>query len=393
MIMNVKLLFLSCRNIFNKKIRSALCIVSVMIGVFSVMFLSFFGDSGSAAINSELKKSGIGGLLIYNPNNSIISEEILKKVTASNAVEEAAPVTMAFTTVKGYENEKCISWAVDEYAKELISIEPVQGRYFNSADFRTFSSVCIIDEALEKSIYQGKSGIGKTLQILVGKQYYEFEIIGIVKTGGGILQNFISYMPNMIFFPQYTYSRISGVTGYTQIAVNLAESADAEKAKYEILRRIENAESHNNTMLKIENLSKQKDNLNKIADITAVILSSVGMISVLVAGIGIMTTMLMSAEERKREIGIKKAIGAGRGDIILEFLGESVILMLIGFILGSIAAAASMLFVSYNFHIPIKISIGKISLYLVLTVLLGILFGGYPAYKAALLNPSEALTK
>ncbi len=364
-----------------------------MIGVFSVMFLSFFGDSGSAAINSELKKSGIGGLLIYNPNNSIISEEILKKVTASNAVEEAAPVTMAFTTVKGYENEKCISWAVDEYAKELISIEPVQGRYFNSADFRTFSSVCIIDEALEKSIYQGKSGIGKTLQILVGKQYYEFEIIGIVKTGGGILQNFISYMPNMIFFPQYTYSRISGVTGYTQIAVNLAESADAEKAKYEILRRIENAESHNNTMLKIENLSKQKDNLNKIADITAVILSSVGMISVLVAGIGIMTTMLMSAEERKREIGIKKAIGAGRGDIILEFLGESVILMLIGFILGSIAAAASMLFVSYNFHIPIKISIGKISLYLVLTVLLGILFGGYPAYKAELLNPSEALTK
>lgn len=364
-----------------------------MIGVFSVMFLSFFGDSGAAAIDRELKKSGIGGLLIYNPNNSIISQDIMKKVTASNAVEDAAPVTMAFTSVKGYENEKCISWAVDERAKELISIEPVQGRYFDSADFKTFSCVCMIDEALEKSIFKGNSGIGKTLQIFVGIRYYEFEIVGIVKTGGGILQNFISYMPNMIFFPQYTYSRISGVTGYTQIAIDLADNTDAENAKFEILRRIEDCLIQNNTTLKIENLAKQKDNLNKIADITTTILSLVGMISVLVAGIGIMTTMLMSAEERKREIGIKKAIGAGRGDIILEFLGESVILMLIGFILGSISAAVLMLIVSVRFYIPIEISVGKIGLYLVITVLLGILFGGYPAYKAALMNPSEALTK
>ena len=90
---------------------------------------------------------------------------------------------------------------------------------------------------------------------------------------------------------------------------------------------------------------------------TTLILSSVGMISVLVAGIGIMTTMLMSAEERKREIGIKKAIGAGRGDIIAEFLSESVILMLIGFILGLILAVISTWIVSLHFNITPEISL------------------------------------
>jgi len=358
-----------------------------MIGVFSVMFLSFFGDSGAAAIDNELKKSGIGGLLIYNTNNSIISQQELNTITASNAVLETAPVTMAFTSVKDFEEEKCISWAIDESAKELISIEAVQGRYFNASDFRTFSCVCMIDEALEKTLFVNKSAVGETLQILVGSKYYEFKVVGVVKTGGGILQNFTSYMPCMIFFPQYTYSRISGIMGYTQIAVDLNPEMKAEKAKAEIYRRI------NISTIKIENLAKQKDSFNKIANITKTVLSCVGMISMLVAGIGIMTTMLMSAEERKREIGIKKAIGAGRGDIVAEFLSESVILMIFGFIFGLVFATALTLIVSARFNIIPQISIQKIGLYFIITIILGIIFGGYPAYKAASMNPSDALTK
>jgi len=386
--MSAKLVYLSLKNICNKKIRSALCILSVMIGVFSVMFLSFLGDSGTAAINGELKKSGIGGLLIYNSDNRIITENTAKKIADLGAVEECAPVTMGFTSVKGYESDKCISWAIDERAQELISIEAVKGRYFNNAEFRTYQCVCMIDEALENSIFQGESGVGKTLPIFVGTSYCEFEVVGIVKTGGGILQNFTSYMPCMIFFPQFTYSRITGITGYTQIAVDLVKDADAEGAKSEIIRRLSGQPT-----LKIENLAKQIDNLNRIAGITNIILSSVGMISVLVSGIGIMTTMLMSAEERKREIGIKKAIGAGRGDIVAEFLSESVILMLIGFIFGLINATVLTLIVSAHFKIIPQISLQKIGLLFTITVALGILFGGYPAYKAASMNPSDALTK
>lgn len=386
--MRVKLIYLSCRNIFNKKARSVLCIVSVMIGVFSVMFLSFFGDSGAAAIDGELKKSGIGGLLIYNENNDIIPEHVARTAANSEAVQETAPVTMAFSAVKGFEKVKCISWAIDERARELISVEAVQGRYFNNAEFKTYSCVCMIDEALEKTVFKNQSAVGETLNILIGAKYYEFEVVGIVKTGGGILQNFTSYIPSMIFFPQYTFSRISGITGYTQIAVGLNAETDAENAKFEISRRL------NDIMpLKIENLAKQKENLNKIAGITTTILSSVGMISVFVAGIGIMTTMLMSAEERKREIGIKKAIGAGRGDIVAEFLGESVILMLIGFILGLVIAIPATIILAEHFKISPEISIDKIGFFFMVTILLGIVFGGYPAYKAASMNPSDALTK
>lgn len=234
--MRVKLIYLSCRNIFNKKIRSILCIVSVMIGVFSVMFLSFFGDSGAAAIDGELKKSGIGGLLIYNPDNDLIPKDTVETIETSASVEKTAPLSMAFTIVKGLEREKCISWAIDEHAKDLISIEPVQGRYFNAADFKTFSCVCMIDEMLEKTLFKGESALGKTLQILVGSRYCEFKVVGIVKTGGGILQNFISYVPSMIYFPQYTYTRISGVTGFTQIAVDIAKNTDSENAKFEIMQ-------------------------------------------------------------------------------------------------------------------------------------------------------------
>ena len=233
--------------------------------------------------------------------------------------------------------------------------------------------------------------IGKKIQISCNGTLEEFEVIGIIKTGSGLLQNFMgNYIPTFIYVPYTTFQRSLGRESFDQIVVKVKEGSDLEEAGKQIVASLEQYNSVQNAFA-ANNLAKQRDDLSNMLEIITLILTAVGAISLLVASLSIMTVMLVSVNERTREIGIKKAIGASRSSIMVEFLFEAVLISLIGcltgLLLGYAISASGATLMEITFPLNSKTILPSV----VFSLVTGIVFGVYPAYKASKLAPVDAL--
>ncbi|MCL2755314.1 MAG: FtsX-like permease family protein, partial [Oscillospiraceae bacterium] len=248
--------------------------------------------------------------------------------------------------------------------------------------------------------YGRSNVVGKTAQILLGGAYHEFEIVGVAKSGISSLQSALSgIIPNFVYVPISTMQMLTGKTGYDKIAVLIneaqADSADGQKGDMQVIKSISNTIAQNkgsNSGLIVSNLLQQKKGLENILSTITIVLSLIAGISLLVSGLTVMTTMLVSVNERKREIGIKKSIGAKDMDIAREFLLESVAISgmgsAIGAALGLAVTAAGCVVLGISFTLDLT----PVLMAAAFAVGLGGLFGVYPAVKAAKLEPIEALT-
>lgn len=386
--MIIKSFYFAVKNITAKPMRMFLCTISVGIGVFAVLFLALFGDVGQKAVNNELVKSGLGGILIRNENNTFLDGEIAVSSFMTAGVKNVAPIIMGKSEALEVSGSDCVSWAIDQNAQDIISLEAVSGRFFSADEMSGFSAVCMVDEVMEDILFGSGSAVGQKVEFLMGERYVYLEIVGVIKTGGGIFQNFTSFLPKMVFFPIDTYMQVTGISAYTQIALSLDEGFDGDRVQRELASKFAPVAD-----VSIENLAKQKDNLNNIVKIVAMVLTGVGAIAVLVSGIGIMTTMLMSVEERTREIGIKVAVGAQKRHIIYEIFSESLIIMTIGYVAGSLPAVFGAQYLKNLFFPDAAVNISSAVYMLAITLACGIIFSIYPAYKAASLTPCTAINR
>lgn len=229
------------------------------------------------------------------------------------------------------------------------------------------------------------------MSIVCAGKTEEFEVIGIVKTGSGLLQNLIGdYVPTFVYVPYTTVQNLLEKSSFDQVAVKIAEGEDVDRVGEKITISLSRSAGTEEAYVS-NNLVKQKDGLTNILQIITLVLSAVGAVSLLVASLSIMTVMLVSVSERTREIGIKKSIGASKRMILLEFLFEAVLITLIGCMLGILVgymisyAGVSYFGMTLNFRTDIML------LAVVFSVMTGVIFGVYPAVKAANLKPVDAL--
>ena len=199
-----------------------------------------------------------------------------------------------------------------------------------------------------------------------------------------------SYIPNFVYIPYSTMQNNMGSSNFSQIAVRIKDNYDNEAAGKNIIKTMER-NANISGAYSFMNMAQQKENIDNIINIFSIVLTAVGVISLFVAGLSIMNVMLVAVSERTREIGIKKALGASRKIIVMEFLAESVILTLIGaafgIILGIIISWAGVLSLGLIFVMRVGIIIEIV----VFSLIVGVIFGIYPALKASKLKPVEAL--
>ena len=386
----------SFRSLFLRKGRTILTILGVSIGVLSVVVISCIGQCGTGAVTDELESLGLSGITIsvaqeekaYAP----LGQDELNTVLECEEVIEATPVLMQTTDVstKRYDASAFV-WGIDTTAENIISIQVIYGRMFQPADIQKRENVCLVDESFAEKAYGRKNIIGKTISIQGGTSIGEYEVIGIVKTGTGLLQNFIGeYMPTFVYVPYTTFQDALGRTGFDQIAVELSDTNNVKESGDAIISS--KKEKIGLTEAYISNdLAKQRASLTSMMDIVTLILTAVGGISLIVASLSIMTIMLVSVSERTREIGIKKAVGASRKLILTEFLLEAAFISAVGCVAG-LTIGYSISYLGANFfgmHLRLDWNfIGGISLF---SLVCGMLFGIYPAIKASRLNPVDAL--
>ncbi|MGN0173737.1 MAG: ABC transporter permease [Acutalibacteraceae bacterium] len=384
-------LILSFRNIFRKGLRTSLTILGIAVGVASVMLINTISDIGIKTVNSELDSLGLNGISVSS-DKSIITTDDLSIIKEQKGVKDAMPILTTQSTVT--QNDISLDvmlWGVDSGVKQVISIDMLYGKSFSEYDINSKANVCLLDESAAQSIFKRQNAVGKSINIKLGDTYEKFEIIGITKAGSGMLQSIMgNFIPNFCYIPYSTFQQSIGTNELYQVAVKLDNESQAAAVSSKIKNAIDNEKGIKGS-IKTGDLAAQRYTLSGLLDTVTIIFSVVGIISLLVAGLGIMTVMLVSVNERTREIGIKKAIGAGVGNIMSEFLFEALTICVFGSIIGSIIGFAIIKIGGAIIGISISIMPLTIIVSFLSAVIIGVLFGLYPAYKAAKMRPVDAL--
>ena len=382
-------------NLLRKGMRTVLTVSGIAIGVASVVIIGAISRAGTAAINGELDSLGLSGVSVSSSQNGTgLYIEDLDVLKAIDGVEEVTPLVPQSTlaTSRG-QSAQTLVWGVDAGANTVISIETKYGRAIQSEDVNSAANICMVDENLANALYSRDNIVGKTVSLMVGEVFEDYEIVGVIKQGSGILSSLMGeYIPSFVYVPYTTMQNITGQKELSQIAVKFVQGTDVEAASATIGARMERAKGVTEAV-KIDNLSKQRDRLGNMLDIVKLVMSAIGAITLLVAGLGIMTVMLVSVNERTREIGIKKAIGASFKVILTEFLLEALTISIVGSIIGTTFAVAVCLIAGSALGVAIEFSVGSILFSVGVAVATGVIFGVYPAVKASRLKPVDALRR
>ncbi|MEG0615531.1 MAG: ABC transporter permease [Oscillospiraceae bacterium] len=382
------------RGLFRNKLRSFLTIGGISIGVLSVVVISSIGSVGKVAVDKEMTNMGMDSLVVSadKSNNLGLCMEDLVGLKSENYIENAMPLMNFYSESKVLENtESCMVWGVNEDANDVIELVPIYGRLINKGDLASGANVCIIDEQIALKNYKRANIVGKKIAVNINGRFEDFVVVGVVKNGVNLLQNMLGeFIPSFVYLPYTTLQAESSQYYFNQIAVKIKDGTNSDGISEKIRHKIM-AGRDIPANVSVENLLKQKSKLNDIMGIITTVLSIIAGISLVVSGLSIMTVMLVSVNERTREIGIKKSIGATNGDILKEFLIEAMLITFLGGAVGCLGGVGISALGCLIFSMPMVNNFSMIIGILAFSVFIGLIFGAYPAISAAKLKPVDAL--
>lgn len=369
--------------LLENKLRFILTVSGIAAAVSSVLLIRSIGSFGTQAVRSEMDSLGMNGLIVTADSGSIGDDDI-DKMNRVGGVSCSAPVTIdAAKVCTESENANAMIWGIDEKAADVVSFDLLCGRFINKGDIAAGRRVCIVDQTLADELYGSENAVGRSVELVFGSSSESFSVVGVVRTGKGIMQSLMgSYFPAFLYTP---YTAVHSSPAFTQVFVK-TDGAASEQVADSIGRTL-------GADINVTDLASQKGVLTSMLNIITLVLTVIGGISLFVSGIGIMNIMLISVNERTKEIGIKKSIGASDGDIMADFLLESVAIAGSGSAVGIIIALLVSSAANIIFGIGISLSVSSAAAAVVCAAALGILFGLFPAYKAAKLKPVEALRR
>lgn len=383
-------LFSVISDILRGRGRTILTISSIAVGIFAVMIISAIGKIGTGKINRSLDEMGINSVLVESGGTVSLSDEDVTALSTVKGISKAMPLMASVTTCELIsDNVVCMAWGVSNNADEIISLKALHGRLINESDIKATERVCVVDREIALQTYGRENITGKTININIGGKYESFRIIGVATSGlSGIQRTINEVVPYFVYLPYTTVQNISGRTDYDKIAL-LTKGAEDTAVIDRVSECMEKRKGTDKIL--VNNLLNQRNTLNQILSVATGALGVVAAISLVVASMSVMTAMLVSVSERKREIGIKKSLGAKNSRIVAEFLAESVIISVSGSIVGIVCAI--------GVTAVMCLALGEVPVFewdkalqsLSVAVLIGMLSGGYPALKAARMKPVDAL--
>lgn len=388
----------------SNKLRTFLTMLGIIIGVSALIVLVSIADGASSSVSSQISSMGSNYLTVQISDDKEKPLRLLEfsQLLQNDAVEEAAPIGRTSVTGKSSYSEGSVTlYGTTGGYSEIMDLELSAGRWLKQTDVDNHSGVIVLTRDTAVEFFGHTDVQGETLS-LDGKK---FLVAGVLAEDSGSLSSTMAVSSSEDeettqsvvlegYIPYSTLTRISAnVLDITQFYVSSTEEDSMKRTEMAVeqimMERFENDEE----AFSVQNQSEVMETMQEVDNTMSLMIGGIAAISLLVGGIGIMNIMLVSVTERTREIGIRKAIGAGKGSIMLQFLMEALIVSMagcfagIGFSWAVLKIIGKAMGNTMSFSMDMKV----VWISVVFSGIIGILFGLYPANKAARKKPIEAL--
>lgn len=367
-------------NIWHHKMRSFLTTLGVNIGVASIIVLISIVNGATASINEEVASFGANKLTVQTTETPLKEGLSPAQLEELNTIKGTRGVSPTVSTVRDvrFENHTLDQVTIEGrnhiYYRESEDVP--QGRGIVISDVKQQTHVAVVSPSVARTLYPGQVAIGETIKL----DGLDYRIVGVSNADG-----------DQIVIPYTTALRTLGVTAVKQVDIFKTDAADVATVKRDVSAKLYQFYNGRDDTYDVVSLDEALDSIDQINTMLSLLLTGVASISLIVGGIGIMNMMLVSVTERTTEIGLRKALGAKPRTIRLQFLLESILLSLIGGVIGILVGAMLAFGVSLMISTPFTLSVSTILLAAGFSIGVGVLFGYMPARKASRLNPIEAL--
>lgn len=379
---------MSWKSIMGSKVRSLLTMLGIIIGVSSVITLVSVGQGTTSSITQSLEALGTNLLTVNimgRGNTTSLSYEEAMELGNITGVEAVSPVISGSVTAKrGTTNDTVSVEGIAPSYEDVQDFHVQSGRYIVDLDIEYRMKVALIGTETATTYFGTENPVGQTIQL----NGTSFKVIGLLESKGSSMT---ASNDDKILIPINTAERFLQSGGVRSITVQVASSDQISAVKAGLEATLSKKFLNANNSYSIFNSQDMLDTLNSTTQLLSMALGGIAGISLLVGGIGIMNIMLVSVSERTREIGVRKAIGARKKDILLQFLVESTALSGIGGLIGVGLGYGFSALIGHFSMMTTSVSTSIVLIAFGFSLFIGVVFGMIPANKAAKLRPIYAL--
>ena len=386
---------MALRSISSNKMRAALTMLGIIIGVMALVVLVSLVNGATSSVTDAVSGLGTSMLTVSISDNKGLPLDL---DTVNGYMEEegiglVAPYTTSSVTAKGDEDSGSATvYGTTPALYEIQGMQLAMGRWLKTSDVENHTYVCVINETAATKLI----GYVDCVDQAISLDGVEYTIVGVLSDNEDSLTSLMSSGSLAIYLPYTSLLRLSDslTSEVTSFYVSAPENGTMETAETAMTGILMERFEDDDEAFTVSSQSVLEDTMSSITSILTILLGGIAAISLVVGGIGIMNIMLVTVTERTREIGIRKAIGASRGTILSQFLMEAVVLCMLGCCLGIFLSWAILQTVSTvvaSLNMTFSLDGGVVLIAVVFCFVIGVVFGLYPANKAAKMKPIDAL--
>ena len=387
---------MALRSISSNKMRAILTMLGIIVGVLALVVLVSLVNGATTSVTDAV--SGLGSSMLTvsiedNKGMPLSLSDLEDWTEEEPALGLMAPyATDSLTGMSGGESGSFTVYGTTPAYYDIQAMQLAMGRWLKQTDIDNNSYVCIINSTAAEELIGYTDCVGQAIRL----NGVSFTIVGVLDDEEDSLTSMLSSGSLMAYIPYTSLIRLSTTVAseITSFYVSAGTGFTVEEAEVVMERKLLERFEEDEDAFDLSSSSILEETLSSITSMMSVMLGGIAAISLIVGGIGIMNIMLVTVTERTREIGIRKAIGASRGTILMQFLMESVVLCMMGCGLGIFLSWAVLQIINtvvVSLDMVFRLDTGVVVIAVIFCFLIGVIFGLYPANKAAKMKPIDAL--